>query len=121
MMNLATIRAPKLRFKSVLLLMAGGLAIAAAATAGASPAEGDVPTDVVHYSASSLATDSGAKIVYQRIARAAERVCENQHAADSRLPSNAEMKCREHAIEGAVEKIHNPRLAAVAAGGSKAG
>jgi UrcA family protein len=113
-------RAPMRRLKSVLLAVAGGLAVAAAGAAVASP-QGDVPTDVVHYTQASLATDSGARAVYQRIAHAAARVCENQHVGDSRLPSHAEMQCREHAIEGAVEKIHNPRLAAVAHVGSKSG
>ncbi len=89
-----------------------------AAAAGASPADSDAPSLVVHYSSDALATDSGARALYHRIARAAEEVCP---AADSHLIPEAVRECRAHAIAGAVDKIHNQRLAAVYAAYSRSG
>lgn len=89
-----------------------------AAAAGAAPADNDAPSLVVHYSQDALATDSGARALYHRIARAAEQVCP---AADSPLIPAAVRECRAHAIAGAVDKIHNQRLAAVYASYSRAG
>lgn len=99
------------------MLLLGGLAgLAAAGAAGASPANGDVPTQVVSYSADMLDTDSGARAVYHRIAKAAERVCPN--TSYSLLVHSSVLKCREDAISAAVNKIHNQRLAAVHAAAS---
>ena len=44
---------------------------------------------------------------------AAEKVCAIEPAG-TRLPSEAVVKCRKEAVAGAVEKIHNSRLAALA-------
>ena len=117
----ATIRSPGLKMKSAVLLLAGGLAVAAAGTALASPANTDVAKVAVYYTEASLATDSGAQSLYHRIVRAAEEVCEDQVTAGSRLPSNAEQKCRRQAIATAVEKVHNPRLVAVYTSSAKSG
>jgi UrcA family protein len=105
------------------ILLLGGLAgLAAAGAAGAaaaSPVSGDVPTLVVRFNADMLATDSGARALYRRLAQAAERVC--PQPGESRLVSAVVVNCREQAIAGAVNKIHNQRLAAVhAAASSKA-
>jgi UrcA family protein len=89
-----------------------------AAAAGAAPADNDAPSLVVHYSNDALATDAGARALYHRIARAAEQVCP---AVDSPLIPAAIRECRAHAIAGAVDKIHNQRLAAVYASYSRAG
>jgi UrcA family protein len=112
---------PGSRWKSVLAVLAGGLAVTAANAAGASAADSDVPTVVVQYTTTSLATDSGARAVYHHLAKAAEEVCENQHLVDTPFPSERELKCRQKALTTAVEKIHNPRLAAISAGNSKSG
>jgi UrcA family protein len=103
------------------MLLLGGLAgLAAAGAAGASPAYSDVPTLVVRYSAEMLATDSGARAVYHRIAKAAEQVCPND--SYTLLVGARVLECRKQAIAGAVDKIHNQRLAAVyAAATSKSG
>jgi UrcA family protein len=81
-----------------------------AAAAGASPADSDAPSLVVHYSSDALATDNGARALYHRIARAAEEVCPS---SVERLVPEAVQQCRAHAIAAAVDKIHNQRLAAV--------
>jgi UrcA family protein len=99
------------------MLLLGGLAgLAAAGAAGASPANGEVPTQIVSYSADMLGTDSGARAVYHRIAKAAERVCPN--TSYSLLVHSSIQKCREDAISAAVNKIHSQRLAAVHAAAS---
>jgi UrcA family protein len=104
-----------------ILLLGGFAGVAAAGTAGASPASSDVPALAVRFSADMLATDSGAHALYRRLAQAAEQVCPPQ-PTESRIVPEAVVKCREQAITAAVNKIHNQRLAAVhAAASSKSG
>ena len=106
MTNLAT--------KFLLMGALTGLSVAAVA----SPAESDAPSLVVHYTSDALASDSGARALYHKIAKAAEQVC----PSDSRLLPKGVQECREQAIAGAVEKVHSQRLAAVyAAAHSRAG
>jgi len=69
------------------------------------------PRMVVTFSPAMLDTDSGARAVYHRIAKAAEQVCPN--VSYSLLVSETVLKCRAQAISAAVGKIHNQRLAAI--------
>jgi UrcA family protein len=112
------------RLATKMLLLGGlaGLAAAGAAgAAGASPESVDAPSLIVHYSAGMLATDSGARAVYHRIALAAEQVCPNV-SSSTRFTRPVVIECRQQAIADAVDKIHNQRLAAVhAAASSKSG
>jgi UrcA family protein len=100
------------------VLLAGALAGFAAA-AGAASVDSDAPSLVVHYNSDVLATDSGARALYHRIAMAAEQVC--PAPSNSRIVAERVVKCREQAVAGAVGRIHNQRLAAVYASHSKAG
>jgi len=101
------------------MLLLGALAGLAAGAAGASAANSE-PSKVVTFSPAMLDTDSGARAVYHRIAKAAEQVCPN--VSYSLLVSETVLKCRAQAISAAVGKIHNQRLAAIhAAAASKAG
>jgi UrcA family protein len=103
------------------MLLLGGLAgVAAAGAAEATPENSDVPALVVRYNTDMLATDSGARALYRRLAQAAEQVCPSQ-PSNTRLTSEVVLKCREQAIAAAVNKIHNQRLAAVYAASSKSG
>jgi UrcA family protein len=104
------------------MLLLGSLAgLAAAAAAGASPAPGDQSALVVRFSPDMLATDSGAKALYRRLAQAAEQVCPPQ-PTETRIVPAAVVKCRQQAITAAVDRIHNQRLAAIhAAASSKSG
>jgi UrcA family protein len=97
------------------LWLGGLVALAAAGAASASPQE--VPTLVVRYNVDALATDSGAKALYRRLARAAEDVCPTP--SNTRLLHPAVIKCRDDAITGAVNKINNQRLAAIHAASVK--
>jgi UrcA family protein len=58
--------------------------------------------------------------LYRRIEMAAEKVCVIEPAG-SRLPNEAVLKCRKEAIAGAVEQIHNQRLASLHATRNKSG
>jgi UrcA family protein len=108
------------RLATKFLLLGGIAGLAVAGVAAASPANGEAPALAVHYNAGMLDTDSGARALYHRIARAAEQVCPNN--SYSLLVNRAIAECRRQAIAGAVEKIHNQRLAAVyAAATSKSG
>ena len=108
------------RLQPKMMLLGGFVAFAAAGVAAASPTSPDVPTLVVRYDADLLATDSGARALYHRLAMAAKDVCPQ---FTNSLFSNREIvECRNAAIAGAVSKIHNQRLAAVhAAATSKSG
>jgi UrcA family protein len=108
------------RLATKILLLGGIAGLAVAGVAAASPANSEAPALVVHYNAGMLDTDSGARAVYHRIARAAEQVCPNN--SYSLLVNRKIVECRQQAIAAAVEKIHNQRLAAVyAAATSKSG
>jgi UrcA family protein len=102
------------------LLLAGGFAVAAAGAAVASPTDSEVPSVVIHYTTASLATDSGVQALYRRIEMAAEKVCFNEPAG-TRLPNQAVLKCRKDAVAGAVERVHNLRLATLYAAHTKSG
>jgi UrcA family protein len=101
------------------MLLLGSLAgLAAAGAAGAAQAGPDVPSMVVRYNSDALETDSGARALYHRLARAAEQVCPNPNP---HLLNETVRKCREAALADAVGKIHNSRLAAVYAQNAKSG
>jgi UrcA family protein len=102
------------------ILLLGGFAGLAAGAAGASPAPSDAPALAVRFSADMLATDSGARALYHRLAQAAEQVCPPQ-PTETRIVPEAVAKCRAQAISAAVNQIHNQRLAAVHAASSKSG
>ncbi len=97
------------RFKAALLVLSGALV---AGVAGAAPSD-DVPTLVVRYDPAALATDEGAKALYRQLVRAADQVCLALPAQGHGV-NQALAQCREKAVAGAVEQIHNQRLAAIA-------
>jgi UrcA family protein len=112
MISLATSHAHGRGFKPAYMLLIGGLAVALASAASASPADRDTPTVIIHYATASLATDSGVRTLYRRIEMAAERVC--PHApAYSQLPNEALIKCRHDTVAAAIAKINNQQLAAL--------
>src|SRR5277367_4415539 len=102
------------------LLLIGALAVAAAGAAVAAPADDEVYSVVIRFPSTSLSTESGVQTLYRRIEMAAEKVCVIEPAG-SRLPNEAVIKCRKQAVAGAVEQIHNQRLAALHAASNKSG
>jgi UrcA family protein len=94
-----------------------GIAAVGASAAFASPVS--EPQQVVRYDTTALSTDAGARALYIKISRAAEKVCPNSY---SLLTGGLVRECREQAIASAVAKIGNQRLAQVhAAASSKSG
>jgi UrcA family protein len=90
-----------------------GIAAVGAGAAFASPVS--EPQQVVRYDAAALSTDAGARALYNKLSRAAEKVCPNSY---SLLNSTLVRECREQAIAAAVAKIGNQRLAQVHAAAS---
>jgi UrcA family protein len=108
----------KLATKMLLLGGVAGLCLAGAA--GAATPLADAPALIVHYSDATLATDSGVRALYHRLAQAAEQVCPSV-PSNTRIVNEKIVKCREEALTAAVNKIHNQRLAALHAANWKAG
>jgi UrcA family protein len=100
------------------MLMCGIGALAAAGMASAATPDLDAPAIAVKYDPATLESYSGARQLYARIENAATEVCPNY---DPHFVSHQVQLCREHAIEGAVAKVHNPRLAAIYLSASKRG
>jgi UrcA family protein len=97
--------------KTAIALTAAVVGIAAGGVASAQ--EVGVLTYTVRYNPSQLDTDAGTRRVYSRLVLAAEKVCPQQ--SNSHIVTSAVIECRKQAIAGAVEKIHNSRLAALSA------
>jgi UrcA family protein len=100
------------------MLMCGIGAVAAAGMASAATPELDAPSIAVKYDPASLESYSGARQLYARLENAAAEVCPNY---DPHWVSHQVQVCREHALESAVAKVHNPRLAAIFLSATKRG
>jgi len=100
------------------MLMCGIGAVAAAGVAGAATPDADAPSIAVKYDPATLDTYKGARQLYVRLETAAVEVCPS---IDPHFVSHQVQVCRQHAIESAVEKVHNPRLAAIYLSATKHG
>jgi len=101
------------------MLMCGLGAAGAAGLASAATPDLDVPAIAVKYDPAVLDTDVGARRLYARIAKAAVDVCPsygNPHWVTHKVEV-----CRQQAIENAVAKVHNARLATVYMSATKHG
>jgi len=101
------------------MLMCGIGAAAAAGVAGAATPDLDAPTIAVKYDPATLESYDGARQLSARLANAAVEVCPNY--GNPHWISHQVQLCRERAIENAVAKVHNPRLAAVYLSSTKHG
>jgi UrcA family protein len=102
------------------VLASGALAALGAGAASAATVDGGVPSIVVRYNDLSLGTDSGVNALYRRIVYAAAQVCPEETLSNLGARTVIEA-CRAQAIEKAVQKIHNARLAELYAANSKQG
>jgi len=100
------------------MLICGIGAAAGAGIAGAATPDPDVLSIAVKYDAATLDSEAGARALYARLAKAAVEVCPNY---DPHFISREVQLCRSHAIENAVARVHNERLAAVYRGANKNG
>jgi UrcA family protein len=106
---------------AIKILVLGGLAgLSLAGTAVAADEQGTEREATVRYSESSLATDEGARALYSRLARAAQKVCPAEPVY-AHISTSSVLECRQKALSAAVAKIHNQRLAALHAATWKAG
>jgi UrcA family protein len=113
-----TARAAGPRAKVALLALGALAGVMAAGLSSAASPDRDVPSIVIHYSQSSLATDTGVNELYRRIVQAAKNVCP--------VPSNRDLvglrlaeECRNQAVARAIGQIDNSQLAALYASHTK--
>ena len=116
-MNFATVTSNMTRRARTALLvgcsLVGTLGVAQAATASDSVALSDeVPTAVVNYADLNLATEAGARTLYQRLAAAAQEVCPIQDARSLAQVAHSH-SCRAEAVARAVRQVNSPKLAAL--------
>ncbi len=113
----ATVSRPKV---TLMMVLCGIVGTAAAGVVGASTADDAVPRMAVKYDPRILETEAGARAIYRRLERAAEQVCPDIPSG-SRLNNAVFLQCRAQAVARAVQKINNPRLAALNAQRAKRG
>jgi len=102
------------------MILCGIVGATAAGAASAATPNDDVAAFKVRYTADSLATDHGAKVLYNRLVHAAEKVCPADFSG-SRFVSSTVQRCRDQAVARAVQQINNSRLAAVYSATTKRG
>jgi UrcA family protein len=108
---------PKL---AVMMLVCGIAGAASIGAANAAAGDADVLSTTVQYNPANLATDLGARHLYQQIVKAAAVVCP-QDASHPHWVSTSVQECRQQSIARAVMKINNPKLVAVYSTSSKNG
>lgn len=101
------------------MLICGIVGAAAATTAGAAGSDTDAPAIAVKYDPTTLDSDGGARQLYARIVNAAAEVCPEYESPH--WVTHAVQVCRDHAIAGAVAKVHHPKLVAIYRSNSKNG
>jgi UrcA family protein len=119
-MNTETATATGSRPKITLLMVLCGIVSAASVGAVSAATSDEVPGISLQYDPQSLATDSGARMVYRQIVAAAERACP-EVSTGSLLVSNVTKECRKQLIARTVRQINNPRLVEVYSASSKSG
>ena len=104
---------------TLLMVLCGVLGAGASVAVSAAPALDDGPGFSIKYSPESLSTDAGVRALYDRIVRAAEEAC--PVPTGTRVVSSRVKECRVKAVANVINKINNPRLAALLADHSKSG
>jgi UrcA family protein len=98
--------------RAAAIALAASLAAVSAGTALAAPAAEDAPSTTVRYGDLNLATEKGARILFQRISNAAKQVCPDADYRD--LSSQVRARtCQKEAVERAVREVKSPHLAAL--------
>jgi UrcA family protein len=105
---------------TLMMVLCGIVTASSVGAVSAATTDDDVPRISVKFDPQSLNTDDGARIVYRRIVKAAERVCPAT-PSESRLVATVVQQCRNAAIARAVQAINDPRLAAISAVNLKTG
>lgn len=97
---------------TALMVALGFVGAASVGSVNAAEVDADAPTATVKFDPELLNTEAGARTVYHRIVRAAERVCPDP-LTGTRLVSASTQECRNQAVAKAVSQIHNTRLAGI--------
>jgi len=92
--------------------------VAGPALADTNDADADVPRAYVSYADLDLSTEEGATALYNRIVRAAHRVCPRPHSLNIRAAQMTN-QCIDAAVERAVNDVNSPQLARVGAANGK--
>lgn len=109
-----SLRTASVRLTATLLAAsAGGVLLAAAPLAATAATAGDAPTMAVNYSDLDLATESGARVLFERIQVAADEVCPAVPDIRDLNRVATHSRCMREAIARAVQQVGSPRLAAV--------
>lgn len=109
-----------MRNKVVVGMIAGCLLGALSVGTASAASADDVPSFVVKYDPQALASEAGARALYQRLERVAQHVC--PEASGRNLETlEAARRCEKQAVAHAVREINSPRLAEVHARSSNSG
>ena len=108
------------RLARTAVLVGSSLLSSLAVAANSVTLSDEVPSVVVRYGDLNLASEAGARKLYQRLTVAAQEVCPAQDAHSLALLSY-NRTCRANAIARAVHEINSPRLAALHAEHSNRG
>lgn len=112
---------PQARSKiTIAMIVCGIVGAAFIGAASAASADDGTPRITVRYNPQSLDTESGARVLYSRLVKAAVEVCP-QSPNSTPWISEPVRECREQALARAVLQVNNPRLAAVYAARSRSG
>ena len=99
------------RLKGMGVLAVGATVVQASFVNSATAAE--APTQqTVKFGVLDLSKSAGVTRLYQRIHAAAEAACGPQATTGSRLPSVAQQRCVDEAVDSAVMQLHNELLTA---------
>lgn len=109
-----------MKFIRTAVLVGSSLLSTLAVAANSVTLSDEVPTVTVRYGDLNLASEAGARKLYQRLSVAAQEVCPAQDAHSLALLSY-NRTCRANAIARAVHEINSPRLAALHAEHSNRG
>jgi UrcA family protein len=106
----------KMVFGMIAGCLLGALSVGTASAAAADAA----PSIVVKYDPQSLASEGGARALYQRLQRVAQQVC--PEASSRNLETlDVASRCEKQAVARAVHEINSPRLAEVHASSANSG
>ena len=97
---------------TLMMVLCGIVGTVSAGVVCASTVDDTVPSITVKYDPQSLETEAGARTVYRRLELAAEQVCPDMPRS-SLLDNHVFLQCRAQAVARAIQKINNPRLAAL--------
>jgi UrcA family protein len=102
----------------LIVLLCSFVGVVASGAASAAVSDDFVPHLTVQFDPALLATEDGARAVYLRIVKAADRACPDT-TTGSRIVNESVRQCRQQAVARAVQQINNPELAQIYAASTK--